>query len=76
MCMLVIERRGEHYLVHFVQADDRFSAFALPSQSFPDMQSLTGFLLNVLHIPQALVDEALRTGSLPLSPEQIARWRD
>jgi hypothetical protein len=47
--MLMIERRGEHYLVHFVQTDDRFSAFALPSQRFPDMQSLTGFLLHVLH---------------------------
>ena len=75
MCMLMIERRGEHYLVHFLQTDDRFSAFALPSQSFPDMQSLTGFLLNVLQVPQALVDEALHTGSLALSPEQIERWR-
>jgi len=24
--MLMIERRGEHYLVHFIQADNRFSA--------------------------------------------------
>jgi hypothetical protein len=73
--MLMIERRGEHYLVHFIQTDDNFSAFALPSQSFPDIQSLTGFLLNVLHVPQELVDEALRTGSLGLSPEQIEHWR-
>jgi hypothetical protein len=74
-CMLMIERRGEHYLVHFLQTDNRFSAFALPSQRFPDMQSLIGFLRQVLHIPQQLVDEALRTGSLRLSPEQIERWR-
>jgi hypothetical protein len=73
--MLMIERRGEHYLVHFVQSDNHFSAFALPSQSFPDIQSLTGFLLYVLHVPQALIDEALHTGSLGLSPEQIERWR-
>ena len=73
--MLMIERRGQHYLVHFVQADNHFSAFALPSQRFPDMQSLTGFLLHVLHVPQRLVDEALRTGSLRLSPEQIECWR-
>ena len=75
MCMLMIERRGEHYLVHFLQTDDRFSGFALPSQSFPDIQSLTGFLLHVLQVPQESVDEALRTGSLQLSPEQIERWR-
>ena len=74
--MLMIERRGEHYLVHFIQADNRFSAFALPSQSFPDIQSLTGFLLHVLQVPQVSVDEVLRTGSLRLSPEQIERWRD
>ena len=73
--MLMIERRGEHYFVHFVQTDDHVSAFALPSQSFPDIHSLTGFLLHVLQVPQALVDEALRTGSLALSPEQIERWR-
>jgi hypothetical protein len=53
--MLMIERRGEHYLVHFLQTDDRFSGFALPSQSFPDMQSLTGFLLHVLQVPQRSV---------------------
>ena len=76
MCMLMIERRGEHYLVHFIQTDDRFSAFALPSQRFPDIQSLTGFLRHVLQVPQELVDEALDTGSLRLSPEQIERWRD
>ena len=74
--MLMIERRGEHYLVHFIQADNRFSAFALPSQSFPDIQSLTGFLLHTLQVPQGLVDAALQTGSLRLSPEQIERWRD
>jgi hypothetical protein len=74
--MLMIERRGEHYLVHFIQTDDRFSAFAFPPQSFPDIQSLTGFLRHVLQVPQELVDEALRTGSLRLSPEQIERWRD
>ena len=73
--MLMIERRGEHYLVHFIQTDDRFSAFALPSQRFPDIQSLTGFLRHTLQVPQALVDEALETGSLALSPEQIERWR-
>ena len=73
--MLMIERRGEHYLVHFIQTDDRFSAFALPSQSFPDMQSLTGFLLHVLQVSQESVDEVLRTGTLRLSPEQIERWR-
>ena len=75
MRMLMIERREEHYLVHFVQTDDRFSSFALPSQRFPDIQSLTGFLLHVLQVPQELVDEALHTGSLLLSPEQIERWR-
>jgi hypothetical protein len=74
--MLMIERRGEHYIVHFIQADDRFSGFALPSQSFPDIQSLTGFLLHVLQVPQESVDEVLHTGSLRLSPEQIERWRD
>ena len=73
--MLMIERRGEHYLVHFIQTDERFSAFALPSQRFPDIQSLTGFLRHVLQVPQELVDEALHTGSLGLSPEQIERWR-
>jgi hypothetical protein len=75
MCMLMIERRGEHYLVHFLQTDNRFSAFAFPSQSFPDIQSLTGFLRHTLPVPQALVDEALETGSLGLTPEQIERWR-
>jgi len=75
MCMLMIERRGEHYLVHFVQTDNHFSAFALPSQSFPDIQSLIGFLLHVLHVPQESVDECLRIGSLALSPEQIEHWR-
>ena len=75
MGMLMIERRGEDYIVHFLQTNDRFSAFALPSQRFPDMQSLTGFLLHVLQVPQQSVDEALRTGSLGLSPEQIERWR-
>ena len=74
--MLMIERRGEHYFVHFVQTDDCFSAFAFPSQSFPDIPSLTGFLRHVLQVPQELVDEALRTGFLHLSPEQIERWRD
>jgi hypothetical protein len=73
--MLMIERRGEHYLVHFLQTDDRFSGFALPSQSFPDIPSLTGFLRHTLQVPQVLVDEALETGSLALSPEQIERWR-
>ena len=73
--MLMIERRGEHYFVHFLQTDDHVSAFALPSQSFPDMQSLTGFLLHVLQVPQESLDEVLRTGSLQLSPEQIERWR-
>ena len=75
MCMLMIERRGEDYLVHFLQTDNRFSAFALPSQRFPDMQSLTGFLLHVLQVPRESLDEVLRTGSLQLSPEQIERWR-
>jgi hypothetical protein len=74
--MLIIERRGEHYLVQFIQTDDRFSAFAFPAQSFPDIQSLTGFLRHVLQVPQELVDEALHTGFLRLSPEQIERWRD
>ena len=73
--MLMIERRGEHYLVYFIPNDNRFSAFALPSQSFPDIQSLTGFLLHVLQVPQESVGEVLRTGSLALSPEQIERWR-
>jgi hypothetical protein len=73
--MLMIERRGEDYLVHFLPTNDHVSAFALPSQRFPDIQSLTGFLLHVLHVPQESVDEALRTGSLGLSPEQIERWR-
>ncbi len=73
--MLMIERRGEHYVVHFLQTDDRFSAFALPSQRFPDIQSLTGFLRHTLQVPEELVDAALRTGSLALSPEQIERWR-
>ena len=75
MSMLMIERRGKHYLVHFIQTDDRFSAFALPSQRFPDMQSLTGFLLHVLQVPQESIDDVLHTGSLRLSPEQIERWR-
>jgi len=74
--MLMIERRGEHYFVQFIQTNDHFSAFAFPPQSFPDIQSLTGFLLHVLHVPQESVDEALGTGSLRLSPEQIERWRD
>ena len=73
--MLMIERRGEHYLVHFLQTDDRFSGFALPSQSFPDVQSLTGFSRHTLQVPQESIDEALRTGSLGLTPEQIERWR-
>jgi hypothetical protein len=66
----MIERRGEQYLVHFLPANDHFSGFALPSQSFPDLQSLTGFLLHVLQVPPESVDEALHTGSLRLSPEQ------
>jgi hypothetical protein len=73
--MLMIERRGEHYVVQFLPVNNQFSAFALPPQNFPDIQSLTGFLLNVLHVPQESVDEALRTGSLGLSPEQIEHWR-
>ena len=73
--MLMIERQGEHYVVHFLQTDNRFSGFALPSQSFPDMQSLTGFSRHTLQVPQALVDEALETGSLALFPEQTERWR-
>jgi hypothetical protein len=75
MCMLMIERRGEQYLVHFLPTNDHVSGFALPSQRFPDMQSLSGFLLHVLHVPQELVNEALDTGFLWLSPEQIERWR-
>ena len=75
MCMLMIERQGEDYLVHFLPDNDHVSAFALPSQRFPDIQSLTGFLRHVLQVPQESVDEALRTGSLGLSPEQIERWR-
>jgi hypothetical protein len=67
--MLMIERRGEHYLIHFLPANDQFSVFALPSQSFPDIQSLTNYLLHNFHVPQELIDEALHTGSLPLSPE-------
>src|SRR5262249_51366454 len=74
MCMLMIERRGQHYLVHFVQADNHFSAFALPSQSFPDIQSLIGFLLHVLHAPQDWVAACLRSGSLAPSPEQMELW--
>jgi hypothetical protein len=74
--MLMIERRGEHYVVQFLPVNDHFSAFALPPQSFPDVQSLTGFLRHVLQVPQESVDEALHTGSLGLSPEQIERWRD
>jgi hypothetical protein len=74
--MLMIERRGEDYLVNFLPTNDHVSAFALPAQRFPDIQSLTGFLLHVLQVPQELVDEALHTGSLRLSPEQIERWRD
>ena len=73
--MLMIERRGEHYLVNFLPVNDHFSAFALPPQSFPDIQSLTGFLHATLQVPQESVDEALHTGSLALSPEQIERWR-
>ena len=73
--MLMIERRGEQYLVHFLPTNDHFSGFAFPSQSFPDIPSLTGFLLHVLQVPQELVDEALRTSSLGLSPAQIERWR-
>jgi hypothetical protein len=73
--MLMIERRGERYLVHFLPTDDRFSAFALPSQSFPDIPSLTGFLRHILQVPQELIDEALHTGTLALSSEQIERWR-
>jgi hypothetical protein len=73
--MLMIERRGEDYFVHFLPTNDHFSAFALPSQRFPDLPSLTGFLLHVLHVPQESIDEVLRTGSLGLSPEQIERWR-
>ena len=72
--MLMIERRGEHYLIHFLPANDQFSAFALHSQRFPDMHSLTNFLLHTLQVPQELIDEALQTGSLPLSLEQIERW--
>jgi hypothetical protein len=73
--MLMIERRGEHYLAHFLPSDDYFSAFALPSQSFPDIQSLTGFLLYTLQVSPELIDAVLHTGSLQLSPEQIERWR-
>ena len=73
--MLMIERRGEDYFVHFLPTNDHVSAFALPSQRFPDIQSLTGFLLHVLHVPQESIDEVLRTGALQLSPEQIERWR-
>ena len=68
--MLMIERRGEHYVVHFLQTDDRFSAFALPSQRFPDMQSLTGFLLHVLHVPQELV---MKPWTLVLSGSHLSR---
>ena len=73
--MLMIERRGEHYMVQFLPVNNHFSAFALPPQSFPDIPSLTGFLHATLQVPQELIDEALHTGFLALSPEQIERWR-
>jgi hypothetical protein len=72
--MLMIERRGEDYLIHFVPGNEHVSAFALPSQRFPDLHSLTHFLLHTLKVPQAFIDEAVHTGSLPLSPAQIERW--
>ena len=72
--MLMIERRGEDYLIHFVPADNHTSAFALPSQRFPDIPSLTGFLLHTLHIPQELIEQVLHDGSIALSPAQIERW--
>ena len=73
--MLIIERRDEHYVVQFLPVNNQFSAFALLPQSFPDIQSLTGFLHATLQVPQELIDEALHTGFLALSPEQIERWR-
>jgi hypothetical protein len=72
--MLMIERRGEHYLIHFLPTNNHVSAFALPSQSFSNIQSLTNYLLHNFHVPQKLIDEALHNGSLPLSPAQIERW--
>src|SRR2546423_15514512 len=74
LCMLMVERRGEEFLIHFVPTNDQVSAFALPSQRFPDMHSLTNFLLYPLQVPQELIDEALHTGSLGLSPAQIEHW--
>jgi hypothetical protein len=74
ICMLMIERRGEQYWVHFLPTNDQFSAFALTSKSFPEIKSLTHFLLNTLQVPQELIDTGLQNGFIPLSPEQIERW--
>ena len=73
--MLMIERRGEHYWIHFLPTNDHFSSFALPSKSFPDIKSLTNFLHNTLQVPQELIDRDLQNGFIPLSPAQIEHWR-
>jgi hypothetical protein len=72
--MLMIERQGEQYWVHFLPTNDQFSAFALTSKSFPDITSLTHFLRNTLQVPQEVIDQSLHHGFIPLSPEQIERW--
>jgi hypothetical protein len=57
--MLMIERQGEQYWVHFLPTNDQFSAFALTSKSFPDITSLTHFLRNTLQVPQEVIDQSL-----------------
>jgi hypothetical protein len=72
--MLMIERQGEQYRVHFLPTNDQFSAFALTSKKFPEMTSLTHFLRNTLQVPQEVIDKDLHNGFIPLSAEQIERW--
>jgi hypothetical protein len=72
--MLMIERRGEQYCLQFLPTNDQFSVFALTPKSFPGIKSLTNFLLNILQVPQEVIDKDLHNGFIPLSPEQIERW--
>ena len=72
--MLMVHRQGEQYWVSLLLVWNQPPRFGIPPKSFLGKESLTNFLLNILQIPQELIDKALQAGSIQLSPEQIERW--
>jgi len=75
--MLWIQRQGEQYFVYLLSTGNQPARSGLAPKSFLGKKSLAYFLLNILQIPQELIDRALEAHfvySIPLSPEQMARW--